>query len=301
MIGRSSTRLLAPPGGVSSLGWVFGGGGSEPSVQARREGGSARGSGRPRIIAGKIVHGDDSNGQPPPQQERQPERAYGRARATQREQGGGWGGPAAAAREEAERAERERQQQAHERQQQQERQQQEAQERQRWEQQVREQHQGASHRAPVRHQHDAELHDISQKMAAAELLSERAMHTQQESLGGAASGHATAKHTPSNQIEVEPSAQYKFARNPAQTIRRAILSQLEQRAMQPRLQWRALCECAGVSRDPTFTRTNALTPAQFCGALKAFGTGILLEPEDVKFVFGGPDSISFARFCEWCG
>jgi len=67
------------------------------------------------------------------------------------------------------------------------------------------------------------------------------------------------------------------------------------------MQWRALCECAGVSRDPTFTRTNELTPEQFCIALKAFGTGVMLAPQDIEYVFGGPHSISYSRFCEWCG
>jgi hypothetical protein len=56
-----------------------------------------------------------------------------------------------------------------------------------------------------------------------------------------------------------------------------------------------------VSRDPTFTRTNELTPEQFCIALKAFGTGVMLAPQDIEYVFGGPHSISYSRFCEWCG
>ena len=67
------------------------------------------------------------------------------------------------------------------------------------------------------------------------------------------------------------------------------------------LRGRYLCEGADVSRDPQFTRDGKLTPEAFCRGLKGLGTGIMLEPNDVAFVFGSGESIGFARFCEWCG
>ena len=90
--------------------------------------------------------------------------------------------------------------------------------------------------------------------------------------------------------DIEASVHYRSARNPSSAIRSAILSQLEQKASNRRLQWRALCSSASV--DPS----SSLTTAQFCAAVKGFGSGIQLQACDVQLVLGGDGPITVQSF-----
>jgi hypothetical protein len=112
--------------------------------------------------------------------------------------------------------------------------------------------------------------------------------------------HEHAMAAPLAAAAAEPSARYRFAREPRAAIRRAMLDQLDQGPRQRRLQWRQLCERAGVARDPQFTRDHSLSPEQLCTGLKGFGSGIILEACDVE-VAGLCGRISFGAFSAWCG
>ena len=85
------------------------------------------------------------------------------------------------------------------------------------------------------------------------------------------------------------SARYKFARNPKAEITKAILDVLSQKSGQPRFVWKVL------------SAAEALSPSEFCDAVKGIGTGIQLEPIDVEIAFGGSESITFERFVAFCG
>ena len=50
-----------------------------------------------------------------------------------------------------------------------------------------------------------------------------------------------------------------------------IAHRMEQRSSQRRVQWKKLCEGAGVGRDPRFARENSVTSEQFCVGLRALG------------------------------
>eukprot|EP01048_Picozoa_sp_COSAG05_P010099 COSAG05_NODE_871_length_6848_cov_2.508372_3_plen_144_part_00 len=51
-----------------------------------------------------------------------------------------------------------------------------------------------------------------------------------------------------------------------------VARRMEQKVSQQRMQWRKLCEGAGVDRDAQFTRDGSLSSEQFCVGLRALGT-----------------------------
>jgi len=87
-----------------------------------------------------------------------------------------------------------------------------------------------------------------------------------------------------------PSPSYKFAKNPRDEIRRAVCRQLEERSDNPRVTWQALCKSA--SSDIA----DSLELPVLCQALKYFGTGIQLTPDDLEIAFDSPEPVDFARF-----
>ncbi|GMH56791.1 hypothetical protein TL16_g02218 [Triparma laevis f. inornata] len=88
----------------------------------------------------------------------------------------------------------------------------------------------------------------------------------------------------------EPSATYKFARNPEAAIKQAVLRTIEERSDNPRKVWAALLTATGADRDAS------ISIPQFTRALKHFGTGIQLTDDDTTILFQGASSISFSEF-----
>jgi hypothetical protein len=91
-----------------------------------------------------------------------------------------------------------------------------------------------------------------------------------------------------------PSVHYRSARNPVAAIRTAMLNQLETKGGNRRSQWKALCE--GCKVDVC----ASLTVEQLCNGIKAWGSGIQLQPCDVAAVLASDTSVDFTTFTRFC-
>ena len=92
---------------------------------------------------------------------------------------------------------------------------------------------------------------------------------------------------------MEPSTTYRFAKNPKQALRSAVLRTIEERSDNPRKVWNALVTSSRIPQG-----LNSLTSGQFCEALKHFGTGIQLTETDVEILFG-PENIDYGTFASF--
>ena len=86
---------------------------------------------------------------------------------------------------------------------------------------------------------------------------------------------------------------YKFARNPKQAIKTAVLRQLEEISDNPRVSWQAITSAAKRRKE------EVLPIALFVLTFKQLGTGIQITDGDMEFAFPELDGVvDFRLFTE---
>jgi hypothetical protein len=119
------------------------------------------------------------------------------------------------------------------------------------------------------------------------------------SSGGSSPKNGPASpHSGTGPCDISPStasAQYRFAKNPRETIFRAVTNQLEHKIghLNPRLQWQFICDFAKVPRD------SSITTEVFSDVVKCFGSGIQLQACDVNLMFGTAEDITYNGYMLW--